>query len=183
MTTQFSVAIRNAMLDAGETALGVSPTMVMRSGIMPIDAATAAVGTVLATLVLPADWMANASGGAKLLSGTWQDLAADAGGRASYYRLIGTALTVQGLISDPYQASKAYAAGDQVHTGGNIYRATVGGTSGAASTPTGTGGSIADGGVTWAWVQAGTDMTVDNANLNLNQQVNVTGYQWAIGGA
>ena len=182
MTTQFTVAARNAALDAIETQLGVSPTMVFRSGTPPVDAAAAATGIVLATIALPSDWLANASSGAKLLSGTWQDLAADATGQATYYRIIGAG-TVQGLISDPYQASKAYPVGAQVHTGGNIYRVSVAGTTGAASPPTGTGGSITDGGVTWAWVQAGTDMTVDNASLNLGQQVNVTGYQWTIGGA
>ena len=182
MTTQFTPNMRNGALDQMETVMGVSPTMTIRSGLPPVDATAAATGIVLATIVLPSDWLANASAGAKLLSGTWQDLSADASGRAGYYRLTGTG-TVQGLVSEPYQASKVYAINDQVHTSGNIYRASVAGTSGAASAPTGTGGSITDGGVTWAFVQTGFDMTVDNASFNITQQVNVTGYQWAIGGA
>lgn len=182
---QCTVDIRNNALDGMETFLGVSPTLVIRSGLMPADAATAAVGTVLATIILPSDWLANASGGVKQLSGTWQDLAADATGRASYYRLFpsGGGKTFQGYVSEPYQGSKLFAAGDQIHTGGNIYRATVGGTSGAASPPTGVGASITDGTVTWSFVQSFTEMTIDNANFNVNQQVNVISYQWTLGGA
>jgi hypothetical protein len=87
MTVQFSAAVRNAMLDAIETAIGTAPTLEIRSGAAPANCAAAASGTVLATLVLPPDWMAAASAGAKALLGTWADTSADAAGTAAHYRI------------------------------------------------------------------------------------------------
>lgn len=89
MTLQFSVAARNAQLDAIETAIGVSPTLEIRTGAVPATCATADAGTVLATMTLPSDWAAAASGGAKSLLGTWQDLSADATGTAGHFRIKG----------------------------------------------------------------------------------------------
>ena len=87
MAYQFSTAARNAALDAIETAIGTSPTLEIRSGAAPATCATAASGTVLATMVLPSDYMAPASGGTKDKSGTWQDTSADAAGTAGHFRL------------------------------------------------------------------------------------------------
>jgi hypothetical protein len=87
MTVQNSVAVRNARLDAFETAVGTSPILKIRTGAQPANCAAADAGTVLATLTLPSDWMANASGGTKAKSGTWQDPAADATGTAAHYRI------------------------------------------------------------------------------------------------
>ena len=70
MTIQLSVAVRNARLDAIETQIGASAVLKIRTGAPPATCATADSGTVLATVNLPADWMAAASGGAKALSGT-----------------------------------------------------------------------------------------------------------------
>lgn len=108
---------------------------------------------------------------------------ADATGVATYYRITGSAQVWQGLCSDPWQGSKLFPAGAQVHNGGNTYRATVGGTSAASGGPIGTSGSITDGGVTWAYVQAGTDMAIDNASLNAGQQFTVTSCTLTQGGA
>ena len=87
MAFQFSTAARNAALDAMETAIGITPTLELRSGAVPATCATAASGTVLATMVLPSDWMAAASAGAKALSGTWQDTSADAAGTVGHFRI------------------------------------------------------------------------------------------------
>ena len=84
---QFSVAVRNARLDAIETAIGASAVVKIFTGPQPANCATANSGTVLATLSLPSDWMANASSGAKAKSGTWQDLSADNTGTAGYFRI------------------------------------------------------------------------------------------------
>jgi hypothetical protein len=70
-----SVALRNARLDAIETAIGASPLLTIK---------TASGGTTLAVLTLPADWMAAATGGTKSKSGTWSDASADASGDATY---------------------------------------------------------------------------------------------------
>lgn len=100
MTVQFSAAVRNAMLDAIETAIGTAPTLEIRSGAAPANCAAAASGTVLATLVLPPDWMAAASAGAKALLGTWADTSADAAGTAAHYRINqGATCHCQGTIT------------------------------------------------------------------------------------
>ena len=87
MARQFSTAARNAALDAMETAIGVSPTLELRTGAPPATCATADSGTVLATMILPSDWLGAAAAGVKALSGTWQDLAADAAGTVGHFRL------------------------------------------------------------------------------------------------
>lgn len=84
---QYEVLLRNAKLDAIEAAIGASPVLKIRSGPKPANCATADSGTVLATLNLPADWMAAASNGAKSKSGTWEDLTADATGTAGHFRI------------------------------------------------------------------------------------------------
>jgi hypothetical protein len=102
MTVQNSVAVRNARLDAFETAVGTSPILKIRTGAQPANCATADSGSVLATLTLPSDWMANASGGTKAKSGTWQDSSADATGTAAHYRIYasdGTTCHEQGSVT------------------------------------------------------------------------------------
>src|SRR5258706_13517335 len=104
MSLQESVTVRNAKLDAIETAIGTSPTMKIRTGAQPATCATADSGTVLATLSLPSDWMAAAASGSKALAGVWQDLLADAAGVAGHWRIYDTAGTTchfQGSCSLP----------------------------------------------------------------------------------
>lgn len=103
MTLQYSVAVRNARLDAIETTIGPSPILEIRSGPPPANCAAADTGTVLATLNLPSDWMAPAANGVKEMAGTWQDLSADATGQAGHFRLknsAGTVCHMQGTITD-----------------------------------------------------------------------------------
>jgi hypothetical protein len=102
MAVQLSVAVRNARLDAIETNIGTSAVLRIRSGAPPATCATADSGTVLATLNLPTDWMAAASSGSKALSGTWQDLTADATGTAAHFRVYdsgGTVCGIQGTVT------------------------------------------------------------------------------------
>lgn len=102
MSLQYSVAVRNAKLDAVETAIGASAILKIRTGAAPASCSAADSGTVLATLNLPADWMAAASGGTKAMSGTWQDTSADAGGTAAHFRLYaadGTTCHMQGTVT------------------------------------------------------------------------------------
>lgn len=102
MTIQLSAAVRNARLDAFETAIGTGAVLKIRTGAQPANVATADSGTVLATLTLPSDWMAAASGGQKAKSGTWQDASADAGGTAAHWRIYasdGTTCHAQGTVT------------------------------------------------------------------------------------
>lgn len=97
---QFSDAARDAALDAVETAIGASPTLEIRSGAAPATCASADSGTVLATMTLPADWMAASSGGTKAKSGTWQDASADATGTAGHFRIkASTTCHIQGSVT------------------------------------------------------------------------------------
>jgi hypothetical protein len=102
MALQLSTAVRNASLDAIETTIGASAILKIRTGAPPANCGSADTGTVLATLNLPADWMANASGGSKAKSGTWQDLSADASGTAGHFRIYasdGTTCHMQGTCT------------------------------------------------------------------------------------
>lgn len=102
MPLQQSVAVRNARLDAIETAIGASPIMRIRSGAQPANCAAADSGTVLATINLPSDWMSAASAGVKVRSGTWEDTSADAAGTAGHFRIYdssGTTCHMQGSIT------------------------------------------------------------------------------------
>jgi hypothetical protein len=100
MAFQFSIAARNAALDAIETAIGTSATLEVRSGTVPASCAAADSGTVLATITLPSDWLAAASSGSKVLAGTWQDLTADATGTAGHFRVKASATChIQGTIT------------------------------------------------------------------------------------
>ncbi len=102
MALQFSVAVRNARLDAIETNIGTSAILKIRTGSAPATCATADAGTVLATLTLPSDWMNAASSGTKTLLGTWQDASADAAGTAAHFRVYdsgGTTCGIQGTVT------------------------------------------------------------------------------------
>lgn len=102
MAIQLSTTVRNAILDAVETAIGTSAVLKIRTGAAPANVATADSGTVLATLSLPSDWMAAASSGSKALAGTWQDASADATGTAAHFRIYasdGTTAHLQGTVT------------------------------------------------------------------------------------
>lgn len=102
MALQLSDAVRNARLDAIETAIGTGAVLKIRSGAAPETVATADSGTVLATLTLPSDWMTAASGGSKAKTGTWQDTSADAAGTAAHFRIYasdGTTAHLQGTVT------------------------------------------------------------------------------------
>jgi hypothetical protein len=94
MAITLSVAARNAKLDALEVLIGTSAILLIRTGAAPSNVGASSTGTVLATLSLPSDYMAAASGGAKAMSGTWSDASADATGTAAHYELTASGGTV-----------------------------------------------------------------------------------------
>lgn len=97
MAVTYSVAVKNARLDAFETTIGASAILKIRTGAPPATVAAASTGTVLATMNLPADWMAAASGGSKSKTGTWEDIAADAAGTAGHFEITATDGTTVGM--------------------------------------------------------------------------------------
>lgn len=104
MSLQYSTTVRNAQLDALETAVGVSAVLKiydLTAG-APANCAAAITGTVLATMSLPSDWMAAASAGSKAMLGTWQDASADNAGVADFFRVFasdGTTCHAQGTVT------------------------------------------------------------------------------------
>ena len=102
MALQFSVAVRNARLDAVETTVGTAAVLKIKTGAPPATCATADAGTVLATITLPSDWMSAAGSGLKSLLGTCQDASADSAGTAAHFRLYasdGTTCGAQGTVT------------------------------------------------------------------------------------
>jgi hypothetical protein len=121
MAVQLSVAVRNARLDAIESAIGASAVIKIRTGAPPASCATADSGSVLATIALGADWMAAASAGAKALSGLpVTDASADGSGTAGHFRIYasdGTTCHLQGTVgtsgTDMIVDNTSFAAGQQ----------------------------------------------------------------------
>lgn len=95
MAVQYSVEVRNAMLDAIEATTGTSARLRIYTGTPPANTAAAATGTLLVDMTLPSDWMAAASGGTKALAGTWQasGAAVPGTGTAGYYRIWNSGVT------------------------------------------------------------------------------------------
>lgn len=102
MAIQLSTAVRNARLDAIETTIGTAAVLKLRTGAAPANVGTADSGTVVATMTLPSDWLAAASGGTKAMLGTWQDTSADNAGTVAHFRIYasdGTTAHMQGTVT------------------------------------------------------------------------------------
>jgi hypothetical protein len=82
-----SATVRNAMLDAIEAAIRTSAKLMFFSGAVPVNCAAPTTGTKLLEFDLASDWAADASAGAKALSGLPRTVAAVAGGTLGYFRI------------------------------------------------------------------------------------------------
>lgn len=87
MARKFSTALRNAIAAAYEATIGASPMLELRTGAPPTAPADADSGTLLASMILPADFMTAPVGGVVSLQGLWQDAAADAAGTIGHFRI------------------------------------------------------------------------------------------------
>lgn len=182
---QLSTAVRNAMGNAIETAIGASPVIEYRTGLPPANPAAASSGTLLMSGTMPADWMTDASNGVKGVNPNVKADAAVAAGYAGHFRVRASDGTyhMQGLVSEAWTASKTYVAGMQVNLGGNVYRCTAGGTAAATGGPTGTGTGITDGSVTWAYAGP-VDLVLTNTNIAVGQDgITLNNYQLTVGNA
>lgn len=102
MAIKMSETVRNARLNAIETAIGTGARLKIRTGSPPTNIADADSGTVLVDMTLESDWMNAASGGSKTKLGTWQDASADNPGTAGHFRIYasdGTTQHMQGTVS------------------------------------------------------------------------------------
>lgn len=97
---RLSTTVRNARLDAIESAIGTSAILRIFTGSPPPELSDASSGTELVEITLPSDWAAAASGGSKALAGSWTGTAS-ADGTPGYYRIFdssGTTCHIQGLV-------------------------------------------------------------------------------------
>lgn len=116
MTFQYSVAVRNASLDAKETTIGTAAVMKIFSGAEPANCAAADPAGLLVTITMPSDWMNGASAGAKTKLGTWSNAASGTGTAASWrvYASDGTTCGIQGNMTDMTLDNTSIASGQVV---------------------------------------------------------------------
>lgn len=183
MSLQLSVAARNAQLDSLETTIGTSPILRVKTGAPPANCAAADTGTVLASMTLPSDWAAAASGGSKAKDGTWNAPAVAASGYAAHWRMYasdGTTCHMQGAVgmtADAWTSGTAYTVNQVVANGGKIYVCTTAGTSAGSGGPTGTTTGITDNTAVWNYVCPETgELTVDSALMIAGQSFTVTDF-------
>jgi hypothetical protein len=103
MTIQFSTALRNAMVDALESATGTAPSIRLRTGPQPANCAAADSGTVVISYTLTADWSAAAVNGVKTFNGPPVATGPATGqGTIAHYRVYaanGTTCHMQGNVT------------------------------------------------------------------------------------
>lgn len=99
---QYSIALVNARLQAIENVIGPSPQLRIYQGTMPLTVGGLDAATLLATLILPVDWMDDPVLGIVNLLGSWHTDAAVFNGTAQYFRVwnaAGDTAHIQGTIS------------------------------------------------------------------------------------
>jgi len=102
MAIKWSTTVRNAVLDAWETAIGTSAVVKLRTGAAPTNISDADSGTVVATFSLGSDWASAASSGSKALASLPLSVTASADGTLAHYRVYasnGTTQHEQGSIT------------------------------------------------------------------------------------
>lgn len=87
MPLQYSVAVRNARLDAVARVIGPSPILELRTGPPPATCEAAPAGSLLAAGALPEIWTVTAAAGRKSKAGEWR-LVGQAAGKIGHYRLV-----------------------------------------------------------------------------------------------
>ena len=102
MAVKFSTTVRNARLDAVESAIGTSAIIEIRSGSVPANPAASNTGSVLVTYTLGSDWTTAASSGTKQLNDLPISGTASGTGTASYFRIYnsGNVCHWQGSVTD-----------------------------------------------------------------------------------
>jgi hypothetical protein len=102
MAVQWSATVRNAVLDAWETAIGTSAVIKIWTGTQPANTGSSDSGTLLATFSLGSDWAQAASSSSKILANLAVSTTAVATNTAGHYRIYasnGTTCHEQGSIT------------------------------------------------------------------------------------
>lgn len=102
MAVKWSSTVRNAVLDAWETAIGTSAVVKFYTGSAPSAVGDSATGTLIATFNLGSDWADAASNGSKAFASVPLSVTAAASGTLGYYRIAASGGTVheQGSITE-----------------------------------------------------------------------------------
>jgi hypothetical protein len=102
MTVQMSETVRNARLDAIETAIGATAVVKIFTGAQPANTGAANSGTELVSYTLASDWAGAAAAGSKAFSSTPISGTGLADGTAGHYRVYasnGTTCHMQGSVT------------------------------------------------------------------------------------
>lgn len=115
MAIKFSTEMRNALVEQIEATLGPSPRLIFFSGNIPANTSVTAPlagGIVIATMILPADWLSSpATNGSVSLIGTWST-AASASGTISYYRIYDANGLATGICHEQGNVTTTGGGGD-----------------------------------------------------------------------
>ena len=186
MTLQLDTATRTNMASQIATALAGGSVKVF-SGAVPANCAAADPAGPLGAGTLPSPAL-TASAGGDAISGTWTVTGTNAGTIASFRAYDSTAVcraqgTVGWTASNGAWAAIAYAVGNTVSAGGNVYRLTATGTGSAVSAPTGVTTYTDANGWAWAYVGPVGDMNMDNTAISTGQVLSVTAFTLTMPGA
>jgi hypothetical protein len=99
MAVRLDTDIRNNLANEIATRFPAGSTVEIRTGTQPASANTAASGTLLATITLPASPWATASGGSIAKQNTWSATAV-ASGTAGYARIAGGANAIDVSVAE-----------------------------------------------------------------------------------
>lgn len=193
MTVQYSVAVRNAQLDATESIPGTSARLRKYTGALPANCAAAATGTLLVDMSLPVDWMNAAAAGFKTLLGSWTatGAAVPGAGVASYYRIWDSTVTTcheqaSVFMAVPLNTNALTAANSNILNFAATTGVVVGMNASGTGIPAGatvlatTGTTITLSVASVAGVANATaitfngDITLDNTNIAAGQTVTIT---------
>ncbi len=190
-----SDTVRNAKLDAEETAIGTAPILRLYSGTIPADeSASLGAAVLLAQGTLPSDWMAAASGGTKAKTGTWTltgQSGAGAGTAATFGRIYasdGTTCHKQFTVgaATTYNTSANTAANSNVLTFTDTTNVAVGQSASGTGIPAGatvlakTGTTVTLSHASVAGVGSGVtvtfgyEMNLDTNSIANGQSINVS---------
>lgn len=106
MPVQMSTIVRNARLEALESAIGTAAKLRLYTGAAPANCAAAETGTLLVEFALASDWAANAASGVKNFSNLPLSTTAAAAGIAAHFRIYDSA----GAVAH-YQGSLTLSGG------------------------------------------------------------------------
>jgi hypothetical protein len=167
VTFQEGALFRNDKASQLSTRLGATSVLKLFDSDPPANCAASDGANVLVSISLQNPSFTT-TGAVATLAGT-PSATASATGYARTFRIYDSAGTpncqLQGLCSEAWAQSTAYALHQQVHNTNGVYQCTTAGTSNSSGTgPSGTGTGITDGSAVWKYMGA-KDLTLATTNI------------------